>query len=65
MGFKNIESKIGFAPMKWATLFPFGDFIGQAELAVSIEDQNSSGLHSSIGVVRLRGEKMANQCEIA
>ena len=33
--FKKIESKIGFAPMKWATLFSKGNFIGQAELALS------------------------------
>jgi len=49
MAFKKIESKIGFAPMKWAVSFPFGNLIGQAELAFA----SSIGKNRSLNFVRL------------
>ena len=35
MAFKKMDTDFGFAPMKCSPLFSFGNFIGQADLALA------------------------------
>ena len=44
MGYKKMDQNFGFAPMKWATLFPKGNFIGQADWALESSKKHNRSL---------------------